>query len=113
MSVFVANITIPIGADFEQSFFLENATSNSPLNLTGYTGSSAMKKHPASMTTAANFEVSFPNLTNGQIKISLASSLTSALKPGRYCYDILLNDGSKKTRAVEGSALVTGGITTG
>jgi len=113
MSVFVANITIPIGSDFDQTLFLEDAVSNSPLNLTGYTASSSMKKHAASLTTAANFEVSFPNAVNGQIRIALASSLTTALRPGRYCYDILLNDGTKKTRIVEGSALVTGGITTG
>jgi len=112
MSVYVANITIPIGADFEQTFTLEDSASNSVMNLSGYTGSSAMKKHPASLTTAATFQVSFPNPQNGQITISLGSSITSSLKFGRYCYDILLNDGSKKTRVIEGSALVTGGITT-
>lgn len=112
MAVYVSNIVIDIGSDFEQTFNLENS-SNTPLNLTGYTASSKMKKHSSSMTTAASFSVSFPNVIFGQLKISLGSTATNNLKPGRYCYDILLNSGSKKTRVVEGSALVTAGITTG
>ena len=54
----------------------------------------------------------FPNRTQGQVKISLGSTITNGLKAGRYSYDLLLNDGSTKTRVVEGSALVTAGVTT-
>jgi len=50
---------------------------------------------------------------SGQLKISLGSTTTSALKPGRYSYDVLLTDASSiKTRVVEGSAIVTSGVTT-
>jgi hypothetical protein len=111
MTVYVSNIIIDAGSDFSQTFNLENIA-NSPLNLTGYTGSCLMKKHPASLTTTASFTVSFPDRMAGQVKLSLGSSITSTLKPGRYCYDILLNDGSTKSRIVEGSAIVTAGITT-
>jgi hypothetical protein len=111
MAAYVSNIVIDIGADFNQTFNLENS-SNAPLNLTSYTGSSKMKKHPSSLTTAATFSVSFPNATQGQLKISLGSTATTSLKPGRYVYDILLDDGSIKTRVVEGSAIVTAGVTT-
>jgi hypothetical protein len=111
MTVYVSNIIIDAGSDFSQTFNLENIA-NSPLNLTGYTGSALMKKHPASLTTTASFAVSFPDRMAGQVKLSLGSSITSTLKPGRYCYDILLNDGSTKSRIVEGSAIVTAGITT-
>jgi hypothetical protein len=111
MAVYISNIVIPIGADFQQTFFLENSN-NTPLDLTNYTGSSLMKKHPSSLTVASTFEVSFPDRVNGKVKISLGSSITSSLKPGRYCYDILLNSGTKKSRVVEGSAIVTAGVTT-
>ena len=112
MAVYVSNIVIDVGSDFTQTFYLET-TSNTPLNLTGYTATSKMKKHPSSSSTSAVFIVSFPNPTNGTLSISLGSSITSGLKPGRYCYDVLVNDGTIKTRVVEGSALVTAGITTG
>lgn len=111
MAVYVSNITIAGGSDFSQTFFLETAA-NTPLNLNGYTGYSKLKKSPASLTTAATFSVSFTDVAGGRIKISLGSTITSQLKPGRYCYDILLDSGSEKTRVVEGSALVTAGITT-
>jgi len=111
MAIYVANITIPGGADFQQTFFLES-TENTPLNLTGYTGYAKLKKSPASLKTSATFIVSFPNRTDGRVKISLGSTITSSLKPGRYCYDVLLDSGTAKTRVVEGSALVTAGITT-
>ncbi len=112
MAAYVSNIVIDIGADFNQTFNLESSN-NTALNLTGYTGTSIMKKHPASLNDTATFSVSFPNRTAGQVKISLGSSTTSGLKAGRYSYDVLLNDGSNmKTRIVEGSALVTAGVTT-
>ena len=42
----------------------------------------------------------------------MGSSLTSELKPGRYVYDLVIVDGSGvKTRAVEGTVLVRGGVT--
>lgn len=111
MAIYVANITIAGGADFQQTFYLES-TSNTPLNLSGYTGYAKLKKSPASLNTSATFTVSFPNPSDGRVRISLGSTATASLKPGRYCYDILLNSGTSKTRVVEGSALVTAGITT-
>ena len=75
--------------------------------MTGYSLTSKLKKHPASLNDKATFAVSFPSRTQGQLKIALGSSITSALKAGRYSYDVLLNDGSLKTRIVSGSAIVT------
>ena len=112
MAAYISIIVIDAGADFDQIFNLENIA-NAPLDLTGYTATSKLKKHPASLNNTATFVVSFPNRTQGHIKISLGSTLTSAIKAGRYSYDILLNDGSLKTRIVSGSAIVTAGVTTG
>ena len=112
MAAYVSNITIDVGANFDQSFNLESSA-NAPLDLTGFTGTSKLKKSAASLSTAASFVVSFPNRTQGQLQISLGSSITAGLKPGRYVYDVLLTDASSmKTRVVEGSAIVTAGVTT-
>ena len=112
MAAYISNIVIDAGADFNQVFNLETVA-NSPLDLTGYTATSKLKKHPASLKEQATFSVSFTNRSQGELKISLGSSITSALKAGRYSYDVLLNDGSLKTRIVSGSAIVTAGVTTG
>ncbi len=111
MAAYVSNIVIDVGADFNQTFNIEDST-NAPLDLTGYTGASKMKKHSSSSTTTATFSVSFPNRSLGRMRISLGSSITNGLKPGRYVYDVLLNDGAEKTRVIEGSAIVTAGVTT-
>ena len=112
MAAYISNIVIDVGADFNQTFNLEGSN-NAPLDLTGYTGVSRMKKHAASLNTTATFAVSFPNRAQGQVKIALSNTVTKALKPRRYGYDLLLKDGSNLiTRVVEGSAIVTAGITT-
>lgn len=111
MAVYVSNIIIPSGEDFEQTFLLENTINNSSFDLTNYTAYSHLKKHPTSLSTTAEFIVTFTNEIAGELVISLASSITSLLKPGRYSYDIIIDDGTKIKRVVEGSALVTGGVT--
>lgn len=112
MAVYVSNITIPAGEDFEQTFTLENAVDESYFNLDNYSAKSHLKKHPSSLNTTAVFGVSFVNRQTGTIVLSLGSTITSNIKPGRYSYDIVIDNGVKKTRVVEGSALVTAGVTT-
>jgi hypothetical protein len=111
MAVYVSNITIPSGDDFDQTFLLENIITNSSFDLSNYTIYSHLKKHPESLTKSATFDVEILDVELGMIQISLASSITSQLKPGRYSYDILIDNGQKKERVIEGSALVTGGVT--
>jgi hypothetical protein len=110
MAVYVSNIVIPVGSDFEQIFSL-SSPNNTPLDLTEYSGSAILKKHPSSLTLSGIFDVTFPDRINGKLKISLASSITSYLRPGRYSYDVLIDSGNSKNRVIEGSAIATPGVT--
>ena len=47
----------------------------------------------------------------GIISISLTTSQTTNLKPGRYVFDVKLTNAGKEYKAVEGAALVRGGVT--
>ena len=106
MAVYVVNLVIDQGVDFAQTFNLENNVSDSLLNLTGYTGSSQLRKHSGSKKYY-DFVVSFPDRLNGALKIAMSDSITSRIKPGRYIYDIILtNESGIKERVLEGSALV-------
>ena len=69
MAAYISNIVIDAGADFDQVFNLED-TANSPLDLTGFTATSKLKKHTASLSDKATFSVSFPNRTQGALKIA-------------------------------------------
>ena len=111
MAAYISNIVIDAGADFNQIFTLEGSN-NSALNLTGYSATAKMKKHPASLNDTATFSVSIVNAQLGQLKISLGSATTKDIKPGRYSYDILLvSNAGIKSRVIGGSAIVTAGVT--
>jgi len=111
MAAYISNIVIDAGADFNQIFTLEGSN-NSALNLSGYSATAKMKKHPASLNDTATFSVSIVNAQLGQLKISLGSATTKDIKPGRYSYDILLvSNAGIKSRVIGGSAIVTAGVT--
>jgi hypothetical protein len=111
MSARIVNIVIPQGADYQNSFLLED-NNNAPVVLSNYTGICHIKKHPSSQSKI-EVDVSFPNPSLGEVKISIASTVTSTIKPGKYLYDVLLTDNTgTKVRVVEGTATVTAGVST-
>jgi len=111
-AVYVANLIINAGSDFSQSFTLSDIT-NTPLDLSNNTVSAQLRKHSGSSTkTDFTTTIGVP-ATDGSINITLSSTQTSSLKPGRYLYDIVITStiSGKKTRVVEGSAIIREGIT--
>ena len=112
MAVFVVNLVIDYGADFEQTFDL-SAANGEALDLTSYTASAKLKKHFSSKKSY-DFTVSFTDRQAGQIKLSLTDDVTRTIKPGRYIYDILLADSnSDRSKVVEGQVLVRESATRG
>ena len=63
MAVYVNNITINTGEYFSRDFYLDNID-GTPLNLTGYTAASQVRKHPESVYATANFTVGFVERAN-------------------------------------------------
>lgn len=112
MTVYVSNIIIHTGTDFEQTFLLEDSQTNSALNLTGYEGCAQLKKYESS-NKSVDFTVDFGNnRLTGRVSLNLNAQVSSSIKPGKYFYDILLKkpDGTT-TRVVEGTALVKKSVT--
>ena len=71
-----------------------------------------MRKHELSTKKTADFNVSIVNSTGGIVSLGLASTVTSAIKEGRYVYDVMLTTGGNmRSIVVEGMALVRIGIT--
>lgn len=113
MAVFVSNIVIEQGFDFDTTFELEDSTTGEALDLTDYTVTAQMRKTYTS-SSATNFTVQLVDADSGELKISMDSDVTSNLKIGRYVYDIRLVSPSPEeavSKAVEGSVLVRGGVT--
>ena len=111
MSVRVVNIQIQQGANFNANYILEDPISNTLTNLTGYSVTAKIAKHPGS-STKTNFTTTITTST-GVVGIALTSGQTAALKPGRHVYDVLLtNFSGVKTRVIEGSVIVSAGVCT-
>jgi hypothetical protein len=112
MSVYVRNLSFDNNDDFSEVFELEQ-TGGSPINLTGFSASSYMRKSPESSSYTA-FAVGITSAADGTVTLSMGSSITSTLKPGRYVYDLMLErPNGSKTIAVEGNVLVRAGVSTG
>ena len=110
MAVYVNNLVIDAGEDFSQDFTLETSL-NGVVNLTGYAGSSYIRKHPESSKVIAGFGISFFNPSYGQLRLSLGSSITSTIPEGRYVYDVLVTtQNSSKQIVIEGMVTVRTGI---
>jgi hypothetical protein len=110
MAVYVSNIVIEQGYDFDTSFQLEDTRTNSFLDLTSYNTEAKLRKHYES-STAVSFGSTVTAAELGIISISLTSSQTLELKPGRYVFDVKISTQGKDFKAVEGSALVRAGVT--
>jgi hypothetical protein len=103
------NLVLEQGVDFQATFTIRNQN-NSPLNLTGYTGISSIRKHPTS-TNAYPLTLSFTDRLNGKITVSMGYTASDSIEGGRYVYDvILISPNSYRTRAVQGNVLVTPGV---
>ena len=104
MAVAAVNIVIEQGTDYEDVFTVNNPD-GSPLDLTGYTGAAKIRKFPES-TTATSFNVGIVS-TAGQVLVSLANTVTTALKGGRYYYDVMITSNmGKKIKVVDGMVTV-------
>lgn len=113
MAVYVNNIILKTGEYFSRDFYLDNLD-GSPLDLSGYFGSSQIRKHQDSLNPTATFLLTFVDRTNGRIRLSLSASATTGIKPGRYVYDILFTDNTgKKSIVIEGNILATQDVSLG
>ncbi len=110
MAVYVSNIVIEAGYDFDTSFQLEDTRTNSPLILTNASTEAQLRKHHGS-STAVSFASTVTSPELGIISISLTGTQSVSLKPGRYVFDVKITNSGREYKAVEGAALVRAGVT--
>ena len=111
-AVYVHNITIDSGTDYEQEYDMFEVGGKS-VDLTNHTARAQIRKHRGSLT-ATSFVVGFPDRAKGKVKLTIPSYITSDLKPGRYIYDILFTKpGGTKEIVLEGTVRVRQNISTG
>lgn len=110
----VKNLIIDQGTTYSLTITVSDANGNE-LDLTGYTLRSQLRKSYGSSSYTAFTVTPAQDPTTGQLTISLTATQTSALKAGRYVYDVEIVspviDGSEVTRVLEGIITVTPEVT--
>jgi hypothetical protein len=106
MAVPAVNIVIEKGTNFSTNFKLKK--DGAPIDLTGYTCVSKIRKHYTA-STYYSFTTSLLNpLSSGMINLSMSSATTSNIPIGRYVYDVLITLSGTTTKVLEGTVLVKG-----
>lgn len=106
----ISNLYVDAGADYS-NIITVTATNGQPLDLTGYTVRSQLRKSFQSSTAYA-FTASVFNAVNGQIRLQLTAVQSEAIPAGRWLYDVEITSSvGVKTRVVEGIVTVSPQIT--
>lgn len=104
------NLTIDQGSTFSISVELSDALDN-PLDLTDYDIRAQLRKSYGSNTFTEFSTSSGDNPENGVITLTLTSEQTTLLRPGRYVYDIEIENDDEVVRVLEGIITVTPEVT--
>ena len=97
------NQDINAGEDWVTTLIL-SYSNGTARDLTGYTIASKIKRHYKSVSHKETIAVTILNATAGEIKLALTNTQTSALRYGKWLYDVELtktSDGTKE-RVIEG-----------
>ena len=106
MAVFSTNLVIYKYTDFEQTFMLEDSSTNSAKDLTGFTATCKMQR-TLNLGSLTQFTLSFTNRVLGKIRISLTDAQTAEIADGKYFYELVLTDPSGIVeRVIEGVVIV-------
>ena len=108
------NITVDIGADYNANVFAyANGSAISALNLSTYTKANGHVKSSYYVgESSAIFNVWIMDASSGTVNLHLNKANTITLSPGKYVYDIMIQNASTgyNTRIVEGILTATAGV---
>jgi hypothetical protein len=105
----IQNLYIDQGTTYSLSLLVDDQNGD-PKDLTDYTVAAQMRKSYYS-TTAINFGAEISSPLDGEITISLTATNSSAIKAGRYVYDIEITGEGETLRVLEGIVVINPEVT--
>ena len=105
----VQNIYIDQGTTFSFTIAVSDQYGDVK-DLSDYTAASQMRKSFYT-NTAIDFTADVSSPLDGEVTISLTAEETSAIKAGRYVYDIEINSTEETVRVLEGIVVVNPEVT--
>lgn len=101
---------IDAGSTFSSDVTVNDANGQ-PINLTNFQARAQLRKSYYS-TTATNFVVTKISANSGILNMSISAANTANIRPGRYVYDVEIEDASNVvTRIFEGIVVVSPNVT--
>ena len=104
------NIDIYRGDDLIHTVTIVDAE-GAPVNLTGRTYASQLRRYPDTEQIAATFDVDATQANVGLLILSIDGDVTATLDPGPYRYDLEQTQGGTRTTLLAGEAIVTADVT--
>lgn len=99
------------GTDQNFTITLTDDTTGNAVNLQGYSANSQMRTSYVTANAAAIFTVTFTDIPNGNVTLSMNASTTSNIPAGKYLFDLkLISPANTVTRPIEGIVIVTPSI---
>ncbi len=105
----IQNLYIDQGTTYSLSITVSDQNGDVK-DLTDYTVRGQLRKSYYS-STSTSFTASATSPTDGEITISLTATQTSALKAGRYVYDIEIESDEETLRVLEGIVVINPEVT--
>lgn len=105
----IQNLYIDQGTTYSLSLLVDDQNGDSK-DLTDYTVAAQMRKSYYT-TTAINFDAEITAPLDGEITISLTATNSSAIKAGRYVYDIEITGEGETLRVLEGIIVINPEVT--
>jgi hypothetical protein len=104
-------LTIEQGATFTTEVTVNDANGD-PKDLTDYEVRSQIRKSYYS-STSTSFDITIDDVLGGIITMGMSANTTSNINPGRYVYDVVIEDTNSGviTRIFEGIATVLPNVT--
>lgn len=100
------------GTSFQNQITLTDDSTNTSINITGYSVRSQMRRSYYSVNATANIVCTITDAANGTITMSLGAANTSNIKAGRYVFDLQTTDTvGAITRVLEGTITVLPEVT--
>lgn len=103
------NIVMDQGATFSALLTIRNSQGQT-FDLSGSTITASFKKSYAA-NTKVQLTTSVINAISGEVLLSASDEETVDFEPGRYVYDVMIDNGGRKYRAIEGQLTITPGVT--
>lgn len=105
-------LVIDQGTTFSNIINITDDVTNAAVNVSGYSFESQVRRSYYSANITANIVCTITNASNGEVTMSMSSSNTANIKPGRYVFDVKsTNTSNTVSRILEGIITINPSVT--